>query len=182
MIFVGVDQSLTACGLCIIDEQGQVITARTIRTGKLRGMWRVQAIIESVRKAIPTTRALAVMEGAAHGAPGRDALTRLSGVIEWELWHMGVPVCDYAPPPTTLAKYITGSGGGTSAEKKRRMIEAARAAGVDLLDDNAADAWGLARLLWDAWRGVRGGTLHQEQTLDKLRPWIEEQAKKGEAV
>src|SRR5690625_3758516 len=48
MHFIGIDPGLTAPAICVMDEEGDVSSIGTIRTGNLRGMERVHRIWHSV--------------------------------------------------------------------------------------------------------------------------------------
>lgn len=83
-----------------------------------------------------------VMENYAFGASFRVAqLAELGGVVRYELAkqasHHPVMVS-----PSTLKKFLTGAG---NSDKNQVLKEVYKRYGVDLPDDNMADAFGLAK-------------------------------------
>lgn len=183
VIFVGIDPGLTAPAVCVMDPAGEVLTVRTIRTGRLRGQERVEAILQGVDDVlfehVYMWDAVASIEAYAFSkrTQGQNATVEAVGALKHYLWRR-VPFIQ-SIGPMTLKKYITGDG----KADKREMIAAASRSGVDVIDDNQADAWGLAVILRDAYEfaalGVQPSSLYRYEVCNGLRPWIEEQTEKG---
>lgn len=98
----------------------------------------------------------------------------LGGVVRYELYNADVRWA--AINPTTLKKFVTGSG---RAPKSQVLKEVLRRWGLDLKDDNEADAFGLARLgeAFDRYsRGDAGGLIKPQVEVMKTL------AKKGEGL
>lgn len=183
MYFVGIDHSLTAPGICVLDDQGKAIDVRTIRTGRLRGQERVEAIRREVSIPItPLAQCLVSFEAYPFKKNSQGYVSRveLVGVLKHLLFGLGVPWIQDVQP-TTLKKYLSGGG----AADKKAMIAAARAGGVRVLDDNQADAYGLALMLFDTYqlvaKGVKPGTIYRYEQCELLACWVREQITQGGA-
>lgn len=179
MTFVGIDHSLTAPGIARIDPSGPKV--RTIRTGKLRGMERQSVIIDAVLKACePVGQTMVAIEGHSYGhnQQGSRERTELVGVIKWELSRRGIPWTQDIPP-NVLKAYVSGNG----QADKDDMVEAVRAQGVNVLDDNAADAYGLALIIHDTYRfaakGVKPKTIYRYEKVLELEQWMREHIQGG---
>lgn len=85
---------------------------------------------------------VAIVEGYAFGSAfGREALGELGGVVRLRLHKMGIPFVIAAP--TALKKYATGKG---NAKKDEVLAAAIKRSGLDITDNNAADAWWLYQM------------------------------------
>lgn len=174
MLFAGYDHSLTAPGICILDVDANVHVLKSVRTGSRRGMERVSFIVDAVTDAFRDVP-VAHCEGYAYNQAtrGQNATIEALGIIKWELHKRGVRMFQKATP-TTLKKYLTGYG----RAEKEAVIAAVRQRGIKCLDDNQADAYGLAIMLRDAWlwdrRGVRPATLYQFDQVKALASLLRE--------
>lgn len=142
-MFIGIDQSLTATGVCLLPTTGapQVLQTLTMRHQKdgdrLAAIWRaLQPLIGQATHA--------AMEGYAYNATGRVfELGEVGGLVKTLCTLAGVPYV--VVPPLVLKKYATQHGGAS----KLAMVTAARNAGAEVHDDNQADAFFLASLARD---------------------------------
>lgn len=144
-MYAGLDLSLTATGLVVLNRQGKVIRqARlsTIHNGddvyddQVRQAWFVNAIMLHLGDMTSVG-----IEGLAFGARG-SSLTRLvelAGAVKLELWKRGIPY--ELVPPSSLKQLATGSGRAT----KNEMLAAARADGYEAPEHNMADAYWVAK-------------------------------------
>ena len=82
------------------------------------------------------------MEGTVLASHSALALGELSAVVKLVLWynHTEPPL---QIPPMTLKKYASGKG---NAKKQEMLLQIYKRWGVEFNDDNAADAYALARL------------------------------------
>ena len=142
MAYLGIDQSLTATGLCLLCDDGTVAHLETVDPGKLRGAPRLALIKDRLLQAIASAEALkAAYEGYAYDAVGRVfQLGEVGGVVQLTLYEEGVPAFSVAP--VALKKFATGS----PKADKDAMISAAHRYGALVADDNQADAFFLARI------------------------------------
>lgn len=88
------------------------------------------------------------MEGYAFGSQMANMLGELGGAVKLTINYYGVTPETEIPlivPPTSLKKYITGKG--TKVQKNQVLLLVYKKWGVEFEDDNAADSYGLARLV-----------------------------------
>lgn len=125
MCYMGIDQSYTSSGVCIVDNDGQVLFTSVIGSDKnaceFRRAWDVSQAI--ARVALDYNPSAIAIEGLAFGGRG-DATRKLAGlqfVIVSQLMY-GLEQCYTVSvvAPTSLKKFATGSG---KAEKSA-MLEA----------------------------------------------------------
>lgn len=140
---VGLDLSITATGVALWDG-----TTHTITAAKWGGDWRLVNIRKTVLHHLLTPRAaLAVIEDLPTHAHGAGVTGMVHGVVRELLLDNGVPYV--LVPPATLKKYATGKGNATKADMRMALYQRA---GLDLRDDNQADAWWL-RMMGLDWLG-----------------------------
>ena len=159
---VGIDPSLTACGVAILRHPSIADTPNrpelhTIGEAGRKGAstaeraLRLRRQVHRVLKVVPDTAALAVIEGPAYAATHGGVHERAG--LWWALYvglaarKIPVAVC----PPQTRAKFATGSG----VASKTEVLDAMRHhwTTAQIRNDNEADALAMAtagamRLLW----------------------------------
>lgn len=163
MITVGLDLSLTKTGVAVL-EDGELLYSGLVRS-KPQGDTptdEIERIMEIRNNIIETIRDnsivhgkhpdLVAIEGLAFLARNTSALVQLSGLnymLREVFWTAQWPFVIVAP--TTLKKFITGKG---NAQKDLMLLETYKRYGVNLLDDNEVDAYGLAQIaLATAYKG-----------------------------
>lgn len=148
MYFLGLDLSLRATGVCLMDEMGD-FKVRTIDSGELNGAERLIYVENMLKDFLPSEakvdRPIAAIEGYSFSSKfsRAHATGELGGVIRRYL-HIQM-IKYYQVAPLTLKKFITGKGKG---EKNKVMLEAYKKWGVSFENDNEVDAYGLARILY----------------------------------
>lgn len=145
MRVIGLDLSLTATGVAIIDD-GRVevhtirssakadasIAERVKRLDRIR--WEVDGLL--------TAPTLVVIEGPSFGQ-SRQGGEHLRAGLWWRI-ASARPTITAEVPPATLKKYLTGRG---NAGKDEVLLAVARRfPDVDVRDNNMADALGLAAM------------------------------------
>jgi len=138
--YLGIDQSYTGYAICAYYEEKYYI--EVFKSDK-RGIKRLVEIQDYLYEWMGYKSILDVaMEGYAMGAMGKVFhLGELGGMTKLTLAvHNLYPLII---PPTTLKKYVTGSGTG---QKNQMILHTYKKWGQTFTDDNAADAYGLARL------------------------------------
>ena len=147
-MIIGLDISLSSPGWCRIDTETKAVTFDTLNYSKLQGMERIATaakdLVELCRPAD-----LVVTEGLSMGLPmgkngpfvpqGRSDLIGLTYILRLWLWK--AKRITLLIPPTTLKKWTTGSG---KSDKSLMIREVTRRWGVEVADDNQADAVALA--------------------------------------
>jgi Holliday junction resolvasome RuvABC endonuclease subunit len=158
---LGIDSSLTAPGFA-----GEMWT-ETFRTDEARGEWRLIDIRDRLRHHVRRAEragdpyTLAAIEGPAYGAPGQVVqLGMVQAAIRIVLMEHGIPYAEVSP--TTLKCFATGS---STASKDDMLASARGVSGLDIADDNGADAWWLWRMgaaaLHPQWRGLSTSQLER---------------------
>jgi Holliday junction resolvasome RuvABC endonuclease subunit len=146
-VAVGIDQSYSGFAMTAIDDDGNYYTEVHKLTGagveRLVDAQRItQCFLDNFN-----VRCVA-MEGYAFGSQMANMLGELGGAVKLTLHHYGITPETETPlivPPTSLKKYITGKG--TGVKKNQVLLSVYKKWDVEFTDDNAADSYGLARLV-----------------------------------
>jgi len=149
---MGIDPSLTKSGYVLINEEGTVLDSGVMKSkpeGKtyLDEVNRIVKIVNHlffpiVELGKEKKPDLVVIEGLAFMARNTTALVQLAGLnyhLRIKLAELDIPFVIVAP--TTLKKFITGSGKG---DKDMMMMKVFKDYGFESLDNNEADAYSLA--------------------------------------
>lgn len=141
--FVGIDQSLTGFAVTLLGTDDKYRTL--VYKGEGTGVVRLNNIVSWLGSLLDEYEILDV----AMEAPVKMSH---SAIISGELFGT-VRLCLYsnwglAPiqiPPTMLKKYVTGKG--TGVQKNQMLLQVYKKWGVEFTDDNAADSYGIARIV-----------------------------------
>jgi len=165
MAYLGIDQSLTATGLCLLGDDGTVRHLETIDPGKLRGAARLSLIKQRLLAEVEGSGVRGgAYEGYAYDAVGRVfQLGEVGGVVQLTLHELGVSAVSVAP--VALKKFATGS----PKADKDVMILAAQRDGAAPADDNQADAFFLARIAFFLATGKQPRTRAQIEVLHAIK-------------
>jgi crossover junction endodeoxyribonuclease RuvC len=139
--YIGIDQSLTCTSICVYKNQKLSITR--IKPD-IKGPKRLRFIFDEVVAILAANNndSYVAIEGYAFNAKGMYFnLGEVGGVIRLACEQGGFPLVQV--PPTTLKKFITGSG---KATKNIIIKELYKNYELDIDDDNDADAASLAIL------------------------------------
>ena len=151
MITVGIDTSLTHTGFAIIQDDGKVIASGVTKSKPsgdkpideaLRIKKIAEGILEKIDAALPNVSPnLVAIEGLAFMAVG-ISLVQLAGLN----YLTRILLAEFDWPfvivaPTTLKKFITGSGKG---DKDQMMMAVYKNYGFEACDNNECDAYSLA--------------------------------------
>jgi len=174
---IGIDLSLVGTGVVVLENgkfsKRELIKSKpTVDGTPADEVKRIRGIVEQVKKIVDEYRpTIAVIEGLAFMARNSTALVQLSALnymTRAMLMDYGIPFVIVAP--TSLKKFITGNG---AAKKDVMLIETFKRYGVTILNDNEADAYGLAQV----GLALKGGNLKpiikiQQEVLDLLQKQI----------
>jgi len=146
-VAIGIDQSYSGFAMTAIDDDDNYYT----EVWKLEGNG-VERLVNAQRITQCfldnfNVRCVA-MEGYAFGSQMANMLGELGGAVKLALHQYGIAPEAKTPlvvPPTSLKKYITGKG--TGVKKNQVLLSVYKKWGVEFTDDNAADSYGLARLV-----------------------------------
>lgn len=153
MISIGLDLSLTATGVAIIND-GELLYCGQIKSkpvgdkpqDELLRLLRIRGQIQDLldEHCPPEEEGIIVIEGLAFMARNTTALVQLAGLnyLTRQLaYELKVPFAIVAP--SSLKKYVTGKGNG---DKSAITLELFKQYGVTLYNDNEADAYALATI------------------------------------
>ena len=158
---VGIDQSLTGFALSVaeVDDLSKHMTwvYKSDKTGVARLadiQWWLENKLDQLDKDGNRVQDIA-MEGTVVASHSASKLGELAGVVKLTCWwyfdgianstipfpsHLRVPL---QVPPMTLKKFAAGKG---TAKKQEMLLQIYKRYGVEFNDDNAADAYALARV------------------------------------
>lgn len=137
MRFLGIDQSLTHTGVCLLDDEEVTLLDTIVPPRGLHGVKRLLHIEEEVRQLLVLEPALVAFEGYAYEKTMKaHDLGEIGGVLRTLAARMDVAFIEVAP--TALKKFATSDA---MATKDAMMREAPSAK-----DDHQADAFHLAHV------------------------------------
>ena len=139
---VGLDPSLTGLGLATPDGLSTISSKPAGATIAARAE-RIVTMADAVARRIPES-SLVVIEGPAYAAQAQAGVHLRAGlwwVLAVELTHRGHTLVEVAP--TALKKFATGKGNATKPDIRMALYQRA---GLDVRDDNQADAYFLRQV------------------------------------
>lgn len=142
MRILAIDPSITSLGYAYEAPQG-VVTGKVVPK-KLKGLERLEYVLESVEGLLATTRPdLVVYEGYAMGKfAGRSFdLGELGGLLKMAIWTRRIRIL--LVPPSSLKLFATGKG---NADKEAVMKAMSKHRGALFTSDDEADAYALLQL------------------------------------
>lgn len=146
-VAIGIDQSLTGFALSAVSVEFPNKHKTWVYKSEYRGVQRL-GDIQNWLKEMWTEFAHqgwdvqeVAMEGTVLASQSALVLGELSATVKLFLWHK--TILPLQIPPMTLKKYATGKG---TAKKQEMLLQMYKRWGVEFNDDNAADAYALARL------------------------------------
>jgi len=147
-IAIGIDQSLTGFGLSFIDLSAPSGEHSTwVYKSPYSGVQRLDDIRMWVLGKIKSSGMSwsiydVAMEGTVLASHSALVLGELAGLVKLTLWDWD-KIRPLQIPPMTLKKYASGKG---TSKKQEMMLQIYKRWGVEINDDNAADAYSLARI------------------------------------
>lgn len=141
-VFIGVDPSLTGFAVCALDTVDNY--AIQVFSPKSAGTQRLMDLRDAFAGFITEYEIADIaMEGGVVRSPSASVLGEISGVIKEYLLrqHHIIPA---SVPPMSLKKFVCGKASGVS--KSQVMMSLLKRYKVEINDDNAADAYGIARI------------------------------------
>lgn len=148
-VAVGIDQSYSGFAMTAIDNDDNYYT----EVWKLEGngverLVHARTVMQNFINRFLVNKV--AVEGYAFGSQKANMAGELGGVVRLTLWE---EFSDYYPearyplvvPPTSLKKYVAGKGQGVG--KNQMLLAVYKKWGVEFTDDNAADSYGLARIV-----------------------------------
>lgn len=147
-VWIGIDQSYTGYGLTVLSKDGGYATQ--VMQSPLKGVnrlldiqWWVQDVIQDLLSKGFTVKDVAI-EAAVRQSHSALISGELLAVTKIAIWNtLGIQPIQI--PPMTLKKYVTGKG--TGVQKNQMLLKVYQKWNVEFDDDNAADSYGLARIV-----------------------------------
>lgn len=164
-VTIGIDQSLTGFALSATSVDSPNLHKTWVYKSPYRGVQRLEDISSWLYNKIAELHAdkntvvNVAMEGTVLQSQAASILGELAGATKIELFRFFDPTrkpncaLPLQIPPMTLKKYATGKG---TAKKQEMLLQIYKRWGVEFTDDNAADAYALARLAADVHNGAEG--------------------------
>lgn len=143
-MYLGIDQALGKTGVVVLSaESHRPQYLDTIRTGTAKGAKRLQLIRDSLTRIIEAYGVrFAALEGYSIRSVNRPFdLGEVGGVVRLCFLDQRVEYVTVAP--TSLKKYVTGSGRADKTNMRSATLEKW---GIDIDQDDACDAYGLAHI------------------------------------
>lgn len=151
-VYIGIDQSLTGFAMCAISEKDPKKHITWVYKSPYFGIERLVDIQEWIKNQfnylIENGNEIVdlAMEGTVLASQAALVLGELSATVRLTIYsyfddHRKYPL---KVPPMTLKKYAAGKG---NAKKQEMLLQIYKNFGLEFTDDNAADAYALARLV-----------------------------------
>lgn len=157
-VFMGIDQSYSGFAIAMIS--GSTYHVEVYKSEK-RGTDRLRDIQDYLRSVIDSYDVQDVaMEGYAYGVQMAHMAGELGGMVKLTFLDKGMYPLIVAP--SMLKKYVTGKG--TGVQKNQMLLNIYKNWGIEFTDDNAADAYALARLASGA-----SETAYEKEVVKKLQ-------------
>lgn len=143
--FTGIDQSYSNTGIVILDNKGNVFKTLTWKTKEKDNIKRLAEFYKNIQDLISQFKdTIYAMEGYSYSKFNMAILGELGGVIKLAFYHSGIPITIYQP--TVVKKFMCGTG---NAKKELMLKQVYKKFGFDTDDDNLADAFAIARKLYE---------------------------------
>jgi Holliday junction resolvasome RuvABC endonuclease subunit len=181
-VAIGIDQSLTGFAFSAVAVDSPQNHMTWVYKSPYRGVQRLDDIQRFLMERFEwlsanknSIRDIA-MEAPFMGSPSTLPLSELAATVKLFLYghfyfdepkHLRTPL---VIPPMTLKKYASGKG---NAKKQEMLLMIFKRWGVEFLDDNAADAYALARLAGGLHIDATESKVIEQVTDPKFRDFIE---------
>jgi len=145
MNFVGLDLSFRGTGITVLSEPSDILLQKLIVSPAKEPIEeKICCIFDEFASVIEEYNPFLVyMEGLSFSSSGQATLD-LAGLHFYirVFMHENYPGQLYIIPPTTLKKYITGTG---RCQKNLMLLKTYKKFGIEFTDDNLCDSYCLAR-------------------------------------
>ena len=149
MLFVGLDPSINATGVVILDDCGNIVEQRTFSVKDKDKIFE-KSLIKYEKEIGFITKILNLgsvyIEGPAYQSTGQVILQL--GAIHFltRVYFYKKNVNYKVIAPGTLKKFVTGKG---NSKKELMLLKTYKKWGVEFEDNNICDAYGLARMAYE---------------------------------
>lgn len=147
-IFVGIDASLNNTGVVLLNEAGEIVDKKLIKTkpDKFDSYeCRILYILDQLSFLKDLDIHTANIEGISYSSKGQSTfeLAGLNFFIRMYLYQNGIKF--EVTPPTSVKKFLTGTG---NCKKNLMLLHAYKNYGLEFSDDNICDAWSLSMIIY----------------------------------
>jgi len=145
--FVGVDPSYNGTAVMVLDENANIVEKllyKSVGESIEERLWDINKTLSFIPKIVGLKKVY--LEGPSYSSNGAFQLQMgaLHFMIRMMFYKKRVKYEVIAPG--SLKKFVAGSG---SAKKEHMLLNVYKKWGLDFLDNNLADAYGLARMAYE---------------------------------
>ena len=145
--FVGVDPSYNGTAVMVLDENANIVEKllyKSVGESIEEKLWAINKALSFIPKIVGLKKVY--LEGPSYSSNGAFQLQMgaLHFMIRMMFYKKRVKYEVIAPG--SLKKFVAGSG---SAKKEHMLLNVYKKWGLDFLDNNLADAYGLARMAYE---------------------------------
>jgi len=145
--FVGVDPSYNGTAVMVLDENANIVEKllyKSVGESIEERLWAINKALSFIPKIVGLKKVY--LEGPSYSSNGAFQLQMgaLHFMIRMMFYKKRVKYEVIAPG--SLKKFVAGSG---SAKKEHMLLNVYKKWGLDFLDNNLADAYGLARMAYE---------------------------------
>jgi crossover junction endodeoxyribonuclease RuvC len=145
--FVGVDPSYNGTAVMVLDENANIVEKllyKSVGESVEERLWAINKALSFIPKIVGLKKVY--LEGPSYSSNGAFQLQMgaLHFMIRMMFYKKKVKYEVIAPG--SLKKFVAGSG---SAKKEHMLLNVYKKWGLDFLDNNLADAYGLARMAYE---------------------------------
>lgn len=165
MRFIGIDPSISGTGLVILNEDGEVVEAISLRAGDEDDPLRFMKLTKRLRKHLNPATDRVLVEGFSFGSRGRSVSTMyglgwtIRILLEGEKFHWGEAA------PTALKKFACNKG---NAKKEDLILPVYKKWGFESDSNDIVDAYVLARMVYSMYN--HDGLLsYEKEVLSKIK-------------
>lgn len=163
--YVGVDPSLSGTGLVILDEDGQVVEAVSLKAGKEDDPLRFMEVTKRIRKHLNPATDKVLIEGFSLGSRGAG-VSKMFGIG----WTIRIMLTEEVfqwqeVPPTSLKKFASNKG---NAKKEDLVLPVYKKWGFETVSNDILDAYVLSKMAWSMYNPENLLT-YEEEVLKKIK-------------
>ena len=169
MIFCGLDLSLTGSGVVVIGEDYSILHKCKLHVDALKSerLYLLEGLLLKILEDFPKVD-MACIESPAYNDKGKlFEIGEWNGVVKLNLFKRGIPYIVAAP--SQLKKYVLGVG-DVEATKDLIILDVFKKFGVEIRENNIADAYVLSRIAHDYVIGDNSELkTYQKEVLAKIK-------------
>ena len=153
LVAIGIDQSLTGFAFSVVDTADPFNHITWVYKSPYRGVQRLSDIRQWIHNKLQFLKDNdhavydAAMERGVLASPSSLPLGELAGLVKLVFWDYlpegSTPRTPLQVAPMSIKKFASGKG---TAKKQEMLMQIYKRWGIEFNDDNAADAYALARI------------------------------------